>query len=868
MNQNAGRHSRSASLNQGQAMPEGLLSDTIDPSLIFKRKIGKAFESMDSDGSGGMDRQEFRTIMNSIKIKLREQEVDAVFETIDTSKNGIIDLEEFEYFLEYPFPARNKIRFEFLNQIDYPERFIKYHTWVVNERPLNFVLKPGVDGATANFGSSTDPKMSALIQRGSRLTYINQTRVERADFMDIERTLQKIPLPIKIVFQTQDTIKQSKMQDHEGRFQRLNGALAQSVLYNDEVDMFDRPYMTMRNQFEEATDVKKFKNYFGMKYYGHCKHCPQEDSWKLKIHLLMEDENDSALSRVMQYFIMGLIFVSTAAYIFQTVPRFENWHWNTTEAVVSILFSIEFTLRLLGARNIRKYFQDPLNVVDFLAVLPWWLEILTAGKIQAAVLRVIRVVRLLRLIRLTKTGALAETMETLSMTIAESMVWLVMFLMLGLLTLVVFASFAYIAEIGTTMFINNCDSPEPGAVCSNTTQLLYSQERTQCTDTCLTFCTETNSAGCCSYHSETGYCAFYKTATTDPAPTIQEHAGLCRLERISARKDEDYYTPYASVVHSMWITCVTMMMVGYGDYYPTTPFGKVIAAMSGLMGLLFMALPVIVVGFHFTIAVVRIQYKRLPSRVDKALPPHKKGTIRKLLQEVNESIKTQMFTHEDELVLLGFVNQLNTRLKMEQILRFDTGWAYLPFAEEHTPGLPRISQFKLFVLFGLFGRKYQRLRRAHKRREMRFKSDLGNLVRVRATSGAARQGRFGEGPRKGPGRTSAPAAKLFEYRSRTTSPQRSPQRSPEKTPNRTPPPPGGPELRPSPRSPEVKDLSGRAPGGPSAPSNQAEQRQTSDGNPLEQDLEPNNPPNPLVPPHEEESADSLPSYPSNRPPDE
>merc|ERR1719273_1248153 len=110
------------------------------------------------------------------------------------------------------------------------------------------------------------------------------------------------------------------------------------------------------------------------------------------------------------------------------------------------------------------------------------------------------------------------------------------------------------------------------------------------------------------------------------------------MDVITARPGESTPTPYYSVLNSLWITCVTMMMVGYGEVFPTTDIGRLVAALSGILGLLFMALPVIVVGFHFTIAVVRSQYKKLPARVDAALEASKKGTVMQMLEQVNEVV--------------------------------------------------------------------------------------------------------------------------------------------------------------------------------------------------------------------------------------
>lgn len=77
------------------------------------------------------------------------------------------------------------------------------------------------------------------------------------------------------------------------------------------------------------------------------------------------------------------------------------------------MFTLEYVLRIIAARNLCVFFWDTLNLIDFVAVLPFWMELalraLGAGNSgQSNALRVIRVVRLARVFRLMKTPRFAE----------------------------------------------------------------------------------------------------------------------------------------------------------------------------------------------------------------------------------------------------------------------------------------------------------------------------------------------------------------------------------------------------------------------------------------------------------------------------
>lgn len=49
----------------------------------------------------------------------------------------------------------------------------------------------------------------------------------------------------------------------------------------------------------------------------------------------------------------------------------------------------------------------------------------------------------------------------------------------------------------------------------------------------------------------------------------------------------------------MWFTFVTVTTVGYGDYYPTTWRGQVFCAVVILCGVIFLAMPLSIVGTTF-----------------------------------------------------------------------------------------------------------------------------------------------------------------------------------------------------------------------------------------------------------------------------
>jgi voltage-gated potassium channel len=61
---------------------------------------------------------------------------------------------------------------------------------------------------------------------------------------------------------------------------------------------------------------------------------------------------------------------------------------------------------------------------------------------------------------------------------------------------------------------------------------------------------------------------------------------------------------FSSIPQSMWWTIITLTTVGYGDIYPITPLGKVVAALTAITGLGLFAIPtaILVSGFNEKVA--------------------------------------------------------------------------------------------------------------------------------------------------------------------------------------------------------------------------------------------------------------------------
>ena len=143
--------------------------------------------------------------------------------------------------------------------------------------------------------------------------------------------------------------------------------------------------------------------------------------------------------------VLTLILISTVTFIMSSVPRYEGSQaLEVIEWVCVVLFTIEYLCKLACAEHTWRFVCGTLNLVDLIAIAPFWLELALGGALGGTAF--LRVVRLVRVFRVLKLGGRFEKMQVVANAMAESFDMLGMLAFLLLLTMVIFSSLVYYAE--------------------------------------------------------------------------------------------------------------------------------------------------------------------------------------------------------------------------------------------------------------------------------------------------------------------------------------------------------------------------------------------------------------------------------------
>merc|ERR1712023_364123 len=63
--------------------------------------------------------------------------------------------------------------------------------------------------------------------------------------------------------------------------------------------------------------------------------------------------------------------------------------------------------------------------------------------------------------------------------------------------------------------------------------------------------------------------------------------------------DQCSISPFISIPQAMWWCLVTLLTVGYGDIYPVTIGGKIVASLAMIISVVILALPISIIGTNF-----------------------------------------------------------------------------------------------------------------------------------------------------------------------------------------------------------------------------------------------------------------------------
>ncbi|KAK6733815.1 hypothetical protein RB195_017527 [Necator americanus] len=189
---------------------------------------------------------------------------------------------------------------------------------------------------------------------------------------------------------------------------------------------------------------------------------------------LMEYPDSSLAARIIAFISIAVIIVSIVSFCWETVPSGDNrdpgglitMSPNATEKeegrnfsnpffwiefVCILWFTLELTLRFISCPSKVTFMTSFLNIIDFVAIAPFFVNLIWAdasksgSSMSFAVLRVLRLVRVFRIFKLSRHSV---GLQILGKTFRASVQEFCLLIFFMVIALVLFASGMYFAEQG------------------------------------------------------------------------------------------------------------------------------------------------------------------------------------------------------------------------------------------------------------------------------------------------------------------------------------------------------------------------------------------------------------------------------------
>ena len=157
-------------------------------------------------------------------------------------------------------------------------------------------------------------------------------------------------------------------------------------------------------------------------------------------------EADTFEGKTFDVILLICILISVLTVMLESVPEFGSRYANLffyIEWGFTILFTIEYLLRLYSVYRPRQYALSFYGVIDFLAIVPTYLSIIISG---SQYLLVIRGLRLLRVFRIFKLGHFLREGNIIQRALIASRAKITVFLTFVLLMVIIIGSVMYLVE--------------------------------------------------------------------------------------------------------------------------------------------------------------------------------------------------------------------------------------------------------------------------------------------------------------------------------------------------------------------------------------------------------------------------------------
>lgn len=176
-------------------------------------------------------------------------------------------------------------------------------------------------------------------------------------------------------------------------------------------------------------------------------------SWKSKLHEIIY-EADTPAGKAFDVVLLFVILLSIVIVMLESVKSINAAYFEyfyITEWIITIIFTIEYFLRIITIQKPRKYIFSFYGIIDFISTIPTYLTLFMGGY---NVLLAVRALRLLRIFRILKIARYIGEANKLKVALRHSRPKILVFLFAVVIITIIAGTVMYLVEGEESGFSN------------------------------------------------------------------------------------------------------------------------------------------------------------------------------------------------------------------------------------------------------------------------------------------------------------------------------------------------------------------------------------------------------------------------------
>lgn len=154
---------------------------------------------------------------------------------------------------------------------------------------------------------------------------------------------------------------------------------------------------------------------------------PKLPKWRNKLHEIIY-EADTLAGKSFDVALLIVIVLSIILVMLESVSAYYLkyfWIFYIAEWIITIIFSIEYILRIIAIRRPKKYIFSFYGIVDLLSTIPTYIAFIFGGSNFLFAIRALRLLRVFRILKITRyIGESNKLMDALKNSKAKIFIFL------------------------------------------------------------------------------------------------------------------------------------------------------------------------------------------------------------------------------------------------------------------------------------------------------------------------------------------------------------------------------------------------------------------------------------------------------------